>query len=58
MNASAALLSGLFVAGTVKTCERGLGQKGHRLLGAIGGTLAMKLCNRELWALPWQPDLG
>jgi hypothetical protein len=27
MNASAALLSGLFVAGTVKTCERSLGQK-------------------------------
>jgi hypothetical protein len=41
MNASAALLSGPFVAGTVKTCERSLGQKGHRPLGAIAGTLAI-----------------
>jgi hypothetical protein len=56
MNASAALLSGLFVAGTVKTSDAVSAEKGERLLGAIAGTLAMKLRNRGLWSLPWQSD--
>jgi hypothetical protein len=58
MNASAALLSGPFVAGTVKTCERSLGQKGHRPLGGHRGDSRHKLCNRELSPLPRQSDLG
>jgi hypothetical protein len=31
-------------------------EKGERLLGAVAGTLAMKLRNRGLWSLPWQSD--
>ena len=31
-------------------------EKGERLLGGIAGTIAIKLCNRELWSLPWQSD--
>jgi creatinine amidohydrolase len=29
-------------------------EKGERLLEAISDRLAEKLCNRELWELPWQ----
>jgi hypothetical protein len=39
-----------------KTCDVASAEKGERLLGAIAGTLAMKLRNRELWSLPWQSD--
>jgi creatinine amidohydrolase len=31
-------------------------EKGERLFEAISGTLADKLCNRDLWALPWDSE--
>jgi len=31
-------------------------REAQRLLGAIAGSLATKLCNRELWSLPWRSE--
>ena len=36
--------------------EAATAEKGERLFEAISGALAEKLCNKELWDLPWQAE--
>ena len=36
--------------------EAATAEKGERLFEAISGVLAEKLCNAELWELPWQAE--
>jgi creatinine amidohydrolase len=41
-------------SGVIGNPEVASAAKGEKLLEAISDTLAAKLCNRELWELPWQ----
>ncbi len=43
-------------SGVLGNPEAASAEKGERLLEAISGRLAEKLCNRELWELPWQAE--
>jgi creatinine amidohydrolase len=36
--------------------EAATAEKGERLFEAIATALAEKLCNTELWQLPWQSE--
>jgi creatinine amidohydrolase len=41
-------------SGVIGNPETATAEKGERLLEAIANALADKLCNAELWELPWQ----
>ena len=41
-------------SGVIGNPEAATAEKGERLFEAISGALAEKLCNKELWQLPWQ----
>ncbi|MCW3476941.1 creatininase family protein [Limobrevibacterium gyesilva] len=43
-------------SGVVGNPEAASPEKGNRLFDAIAATLADKLCNAELWALPWDAE--
>src|SRR3954452_21377691 len=43
-------------SGVLGNPEAASAEKGERLLDAISTSLAEKLCNAELWALPWTSD--
>jgi creatinine amidohydrolase len=43
-------------SGVIGNPEAATAEKGERLFAAIAATLAEKLCNAELWELPWQAD--
>jgi creatinine amidohydrolase len=40
-------------SGVIGNPEAATAQKGEALLDAIAASLAEKLCNPELWELPW-----
>ena len=41
-------------SGVIGNPEAATAEKGERLFEAIATALADKLCNAELWELPWQ----
>jgi creatinine amidohydrolase len=41
-------------SGVIGNPEAATAEKGERLFEAIAAALADKLCNAELWELPWQ----
>jgi creatinine amidohydrolase len=41
-------------SGVIGNPEAATAAKGERLFEAISDALAAKLCNRELWELPWR----
>ena len=43
-------------SGVIGNPEAATADKGERLFDAISSALADKLCNRELWELPWTSD--
>ncbi|MGE0420408.1 MAG: creatininase family protein [Acetobacteraceae bacterium] len=43
-------------SGVIGNPEAASAEKGERLLDAISTALATKLCNRELWELPWDSE--
>jgi creatinine amidohydrolase len=43
-------------SGVIGNPEAASAEKGERLFDAISTALAQKLCNAELWALPWTSD--
>jgi creatinine amidohydrolase len=43
-------------SGVIGNPEAASAEKGERLFDAISGALAEKLCNPELWALPWTSE--
>lgn len=43
-------------SGVIGHPEAASAEKGERLFEAIAGALAAKLCNAELWQLPWQSE--
>jgi creatinine amidohydrolase len=43
-------------SGVIGNPEAATAEKGERLFEAIAGALADKLCNAELWQLPWQSE--
>ena len=43
-------------SGVIGNPEAGTAEKGERLFEAIAAALADKLCNAELWELPWQAE--
>jgi creatinine amidohydrolase len=43
-------------SGVIGNPEAATAEKGERLFEAISGALAEKLCNKELWDLPWQAE--
>jgi creatinine amidohydrolase len=43
-------------SGVIGNPEAASAEKGERLFDAIASSLADKLCNPELWALPWQSE--
>ena len=43
-------------SGVLGNPEAASAEKGERLLEAISDRLAEKLCNRDLWELPWQAE--
>lgn len=43
-------------SGVIGNPEAATVEKGERLLDAISDALAQKLCNRELWGLPWDAE--
>ena len=43
-------------SGVIGNPEAASAEKGERLLDAISDALAKKLCNAELWQLPWQSE--
>jgi Creatinine amidohydrolase len=49
-------LGSISSAGVIGRPDAASAEKGERLLGAIARTVAMKLCNRELWSLRWRSD--
>jgi len=49
-------LGSISSAGVIGRPDAASAEKGERLLGAIAGSLATKLCNRELWSLPWRSE--
>ena len=45
-----------FASGVMGNPEAASAEKGERLFDAISDSLATKLCNAELWQLPWQSE--
>lgn len=43
-------------SGVIGNPEAATAEKGERLFDAISESVAAKLCNAELWALPWQAE--
>jgi creatinine amidohydrolase len=43
-------------SGVIGNPEAATAEKGEQLLGAIATSLADKLCNADLWELPWQAE--
>ena len=43
-------------SGVIGNPEAATAEKGERLFEAISAALAEKLCNKELWDLPWQAE--
>jgi creatinine amidohydrolase len=43
-------------SGVIGNPEAASAEKGERLFEAISEALAKKLCNAELWQLPWQSE--
>ena len=43
-------------SGVIGNPEAATAEKGERLFEAIAGVLAEKLCNAELWELPWEAE--
>ena len=43
-------------SGVIGNPEAASAEKGERLFDAISDALATKLCNQELWQLPWQAE--
>jgi creatinine amidohydrolase len=49
-------LGSMSSAGVIGNPDAATPEKGERLLAAIAETIAAKLCNDELWSLPWRSD--
>ena len=49
-------LAAMSSTGVVGNPEAASAAKGARLFDAIAATLAEKLCNPELWSLPWEAE--
>ena len=43
-------------SGVIGNPEAATAEKGERLFEAIASSVAEKLCNKELWDLPWQAE--
>ncbi len=43
-------------SGVIGNPEAASAEKGERLFDAISSALATKLCNREMWDLPWESE--
>ncbi|MEA2776242.1 MAG: creatinine amidohydrolase, partial [Acetobacteraceae bacterium] len=43
-------------SGVIGNPDAATAEKGEALFDAISSTLAEKLCNRELWELPWTSE--